>query len=271
MKDKYLPIGTICTLEKSPAKYMIIGYCNISYNNSISFNDYIAVDYPEGLLKQKTVGFNHNEIKNIDFMGYKDATYVDFNNVLNNKRIVEKAQELIKISGIPMKNEETISNSYVSKVDNSEEKNPFQHNDELGNAKESKGWSIFKDLEFDANGVVIADNRFKDETNIDNIELASSKPKISGGLVFDENGVVVADNREDEKPKEINGLTFDSKGTVIEDNRKSSQTKEINGLVFDANGVVVADNRYRENGKISGGLVFDEDGVVVADNRENNK
>lgn len=57
----------------------------------------------------------------------------------------------------------------------------------LNSYKEIKKVESINPVSDDANGVVVADNRYRENG------------KISGGLVFDEDGVVVADNRENNK------------------------------------------------------------------------
>ena len=58
MKEKYLPIGTVCTVKNNLKKYMIVGYYSIEYLKNMKIYDYIAYPYPEGLLlSDKTLFF----------------------------------------------------------------------------------------------------------------------------------------------------------------------------------------------------------------------
>ena len=58
---------------------MIIGYCPQGQDNKIF--DYSACTYPEGLISSdKTLAFNHNQIKQIVFMGLESDEQKDFNN-----------------------------------------------------------------------------------------------------------------------------------------------------------------------------------------------
>ena len=68
MNEKYLPIGSVVTLENATKKVMITGYLPIAENN-VTF-DYNACIFPEGILTMdKTLAFNHNQIKEINHIG----------------------------------------------------------------------------------------------------------------------------------------------------------------------------------------------------------
>ena len=81
MKEKYLPIGTVVTLKNATKKVMITGYLPMSEENKMF--DYNACTYPEGVLTaDKTLAFNHDQIDKIDFMGFEDDEYKNFDNSL---------------------------------------------------------------------------------------------------------------------------------------------------------------------------------------------
>ncbi len=87
MKEKFLPIGTVVLLEGATKKIMIIGYCPMGNDNKVF--DYSACTYPEGLISSdKTLAFNHNQIKQIVFMGLESEEQQNFSkqikNMLNN-------------------------------------------------------------------------------------------------------------------------------------------------------------------------------------------
>ena len=85
MIDKYLPIGTVCTLKGSNKKTMIVGFMSIEYNGNIKMYDYEGCAYPEGLLlKNRLISFKHSDIEKIDFLGYKDILHDKFNKILLN-------------------------------------------------------------------------------------------------------------------------------------------------------------------------------------------
>ncbi len=78
MKEKYLPIGTIVTLQGATKKIMIVGYCPMDNNKKVY--DYSACTYPEGIITaDKTLAFNHSQIASIDFMGFESQEQIDFN------------------------------------------------------------------------------------------------------------------------------------------------------------------------------------------------
>ncbi len=78
--DKYLPIGTVCTIKNHQKKVMIVGVFSVEYNGTVKMYDYRGCDYPEGLLlSNKMLSFNHSDIENIVYMGYKDEFYETFN------------------------------------------------------------------------------------------------------------------------------------------------------------------------------------------------
>lgn len=83
-KEKFLPIGTVVLLEDGQKEIMITSYCVMSkgevFNSDGSLNenvqdkvfDYGACLYPEGILDTDQVfAFDHDQIKEICFMGYE--------------------------------------------------------------------------------------------------------------------------------------------------------------------------------------------------------
>ena len=81
MKDKYLPIGSIVTINNTNKNVMIVGYYAIKYQNVVKMYDYVGISYPEGTLLDGNFAFNHTDIANILYEGYKDDSF----NVLNKK------------------------------------------------------------------------------------------------------------------------------------------------------------------------------------------
>lgn len=77
MKEKYLPIGSVVTLENATKRIMIIGYLPMGEDNKVF--DYSACTYPEGVLKpDKILAFNHSQIKEINFEGLSDTECTEF-------------------------------------------------------------------------------------------------------------------------------------------------------------------------------------------------
>ena len=67
--NKYLPIGSVCSIKDFNMDVMIVGYCfkkgNIKY-------DYIGVTHPAGLITEKNfVGFDIENIEKVLFKGYE--------------------------------------------------------------------------------------------------------------------------------------------------------------------------------------------------------
>lgn len=241
MENKFLPIGSVCSVKNATDKIMIAGYCGIHYNGNLHLKDYVAVKYPEGLLTPDVVYFDHEDIIRVEFMGFDDGSYKNLNNMLNKKDLSNWSKEVAEVKSIPMvestKKYEFDKNGYVIKVNESIDDNPFQKPIETEKTQPSE-WSIFKKIEFDENGVVVGAEY--------NTEDQSSEPN---GLVFDENGIIVADNRVKDKlpEQDLNGIIFDENGIVVADNRQAKkQEPQDGGLVFDENGIVIADNRVKE-------------------------
>ena len=69
---KYLPMGTIVILKKGTKKIMIFGRKQLSVEDGKEY-DYIAYLYPEGNIKKElAILFNHEDIKEVVYMGYID-------------------------------------------------------------------------------------------------------------------------------------------------------------------------------------------------------
>ncbi len=68
--EKYLPIGSVVLLKDATKKVMIIGFGSKDYGQNKTF-DYSACLYPEGLLtSDQILLFNHDQIKEISFIGF---------------------------------------------------------------------------------------------------------------------------------------------------------------------------------------------------------
>lgn len=79
MKDKFLPIGTVVTLNNVTKDLMIIGYSCMSGVNNVIF-DYSGCFYPEGMLTANTaIAFNHSNIKEVLFEGFRNEKFEKLN------------------------------------------------------------------------------------------------------------------------------------------------------------------------------------------------
>lgn len=84
MKEKYLPIGTICKIANNTKEVMIIGYLP-KPNGTNNVYDYAAVTFPEGLINTELIfGLNHNQITGISFEGYTTDESINFRGLINN-------------------------------------------------------------------------------------------------------------------------------------------------------------------------------------------
>jgi len=80
----YLPIGSIVLLKNNFTMYMISGYVNKNENGKI--NDYMGVPYPYGLISFDSLYFfDHKDIEEVLYIGYKDKDYEFLNKILNSK------------------------------------------------------------------------------------------------------------------------------------------------------------------------------------------
>ncbi len=236
MEEKYLPIGTICTLKGKNKKYMITGYYSVEFNGNLKINDYVGCVYPEGmLLPNQTLTFNHTDIENIDFMGFKNEEETKFMSILN--RLTGNISKSEKNKNTPF----LTSNSSYSKL-------LFDENGVVRIAEpvnEEKSNNL-DNIKFDENGTVISvennyvmDNPFHKEYK-ENIENSTNNTSnIFKNIEFDENGTVVSvEESNSENDLKLNEIKFDENGTVISVGRK--ELEQSNDYEFDENGTVIA-------------------------------
>ncbi len=245
MQNKYLPIGTVCTLKNGNRKIMIISYFSLEYNGNVKMYDYKGCVYPEGLLlPAQTVSFNHEDIATINFFGYQDVSYQIFNNTLILTQTGALDQRMLQ----PGENGTAISNGYRDKakfLDASSEPvptaNPFIVPTSTDDALQETLTQIPNDIfQFDENGVVVFDE-YQDKAELldtpsepapmEKPVVAPANPvpqeaaiKIPSSIfTFDENGVVTSDGSVPvEPPKEDSKETkysFDELGFVISENK----------------------------------------------------
>jgi len=98
MKEKFLPIGTVVLLKKGDKHMMITGYCGYPTNNVLNMvdgkltktpaekkmYDYCGCGYPEGILGANMASvFNHDDIKEVVFVGYETEDQKGLSDLLN--------------------------------------------------------------------------------------------------------------------------------------------------------------------------------------------
>ncbi|MDD6879380.1 MAG: DUF4176 domain-containing protein [bacterium] len=84
IKEKFLPIGTVCLLKGGTKRVMITGFCSISNDEQEKMYDYSGCMYPEGVLSSdQTALFDHDQIERVDFYGLIDDEEKTFKKNLN--------------------------------------------------------------------------------------------------------------------------------------------------------------------------------------------
>ncbi len=79
MRKGLLPIGTVVLLEGGTRKVMICGYSSKGDDDEKVY-DYNGCIFPEGFLENIYLLFNHDQIDEVCFIGYKTDEYEDYIN-----------------------------------------------------------------------------------------------------------------------------------------------------------------------------------------------
>ena len=82
MEEKFLPIGTVVQLKNEEKNAMITGYLVFSKDSKDKIYDYSGCAYPIGVKDDMTLGFNHDDIENVVYMGYVDEDQKRLNEFL---------------------------------------------------------------------------------------------------------------------------------------------------------------------------------------------
>ncbi len=73
-----LPLGSIVLPDKEEKRLMIIGYYPV-IDGQKEIKDYMGVLYPQGDLgPESRFGFNHEDIAEVFFRGYKNSDWSEF-------------------------------------------------------------------------------------------------------------------------------------------------------------------------------------------------
>lgn len=184
MEDKFLPIGSVVKLKNSEDKIMIVGYSAVEYHDGMEIYDYMGCSYPMGLLlNNKMCSFNHDDILECIFTGYKDEEYQVFNEKLNRDEIIddeltEALDDVAPVEEEPIK-EEVVSENFfdnsdsvpylfddVDEVDTmdipiSDEESPVGEDLDADivsvDAEDSTGEFKMPHYRFDENGIIISE------------------------------------------------------------------------------------------------------------------
>ena len=175
--ERFLPIGTICSVRGNNKLMMITGVFSVEYAGNVRMYDYSGCVYPEGmLLRNKICSFNHADIERIQHLGYVTDEYRNFNAMLNRNR--DEAEELrttdvlsnieFDENGVVVydpvvsvhSSDDFSQTAFNNLIDRQEIENPFRPIpkaiDNKVDQNDTENWSIFKSIEFDENGVVIS-------------------------------------------------------------------------------------------------------------------
>ncbi|MBE6155820.1 MAG: DUF4176 domain-containing protein [Firmicutes bacterium] len=275
MEEKYLPIGTIVTLNNNSKKVMITGYYSLEYQNVVKIYDYSGCFYPEGLLvKNSVLSFNHSDIGSIVDMGYKDESFNILNRNLNNQQDASQKDLATTSTFVNVKFDANGVVVYDELSDmkkapevvfgNSDIQNPFQKTKEIAPRLETEAPKVANTFKFDENGIVI-----QDDTAIQNIEEIESNFKYT----FDANGVVIAEESTNQsQPVETpnNQYKFSSDGVVIEEsnlelpNLNLAAHEKKTQYTFSPDGTVLSEGDAKSAEK-KPNYQFNADGIVIAE------
>jgi hypothetical protein len=246
MDKEYLPIGSVCILYKNDIKVMVTGYLLPRYDEGFRIFKYSGLPYPDGVLKNREILFDDQDIKEVNFEGFKDDEYNKLNEKLTSIKIDELNEKFENVNdnnAIKYKFDENGTVIGVEGEEDSEYENPFNSYKEESEVKTQKTnedtseWPIFnKNYKFDENGTVIG------------VEGEEETPETEEGTTeykFDENGIVIGVEGEEETPETEEGTTeykFDENGIVIgvEGEEETPETEEgTTEYKFDENGTVI--------------------------------
>lgn len=195
MENKFLPIGTVCTIKGNTNKIMIVGFLSLDYNGNLNVSDYKGCIYPNGLFSSSgTISFNHNDIENIEYIGYKTKLHENLNMNLSNASIVELVKQSTKNNVTNKyvfdKNGVIIMDNSVSNENDNLSNNVTNFNNPFAIQYEGVKQNMETNFKFDENGIIIDDNSTNNNSNDD----SNSGSNDSLNYQFDENGMIVEEN-----------------------------------------------------------------------------
>ena len=255
MQIRYLPIGSVCSIDNSNNKYMVIGYKKNDY-------DFVSVLYPDGYLNNENfIYFNEGQVNEIYSLGYKDEYGIMFSKKMNIEETpldepqsgdVEEPQEEI----VPSQSDST--SPYV-----------FDENGTViavNEPKQEVSASVEESTSpyiFDENGTIIGVNEPKQEVSA---PVEEDKGIFASPYIFDENGVVI----------DINNSNTEKTETVEENDVSSDDSKIIKGdsrYIFNEEGMVIAVKPEESKEEVTASVeesaspyIFDENGTIIGVN-----
>ena len=87
-KVEYLPLGSIVIVSGGIRKYVIVARgLQVNINGEAKFFDYGACRYPEGMMGDQLMYFQHSDIRKVVYQGFSDE---------DDKMMVENIQKAIE-------------------------------------------------------------------------------------------------------------------------------------------------------------------------------
>ena len=96
--ERFLPVGSIVILEGGDQPILVTGY--LIFKKGVAAQerkmfDYGACYYPEGIVDfNSSIGFNHENIKEVLHLGYVNDAQKEFSNLMNEK--YEEVAKMVK-------------------------------------------------------------------------------------------------------------------------------------------------------------------------------
>lgn len=258
MENKFLPIGSVCTLKGKNKKVMITGYYSVEFNGNLKIDDYQGCAYPEGLLLPEFVcNFNHSDIEKVDFVGYKNDDQNKFNALLN--KLTSNDEDNVKNDEWSLAS----SQSYSKLL--------FDENGVVVLAEPLPTKEVKNNLKFDENGFVIEDgnskveNPFYKEYTDENPVKNDSNSDIFNKYKFDENGILLSVEDNEKVENKLNKIEFDENGIVV----SAGEQKSTPQYKFDENGILISveEENLEETEELKEykpEYEFDENGILVS-------
>lgn len=81
----FLPVGSVVIIKGNVRKIMVVARGVMTkINDEMMLFDYGAVLYPDGLINEKIIYFNHKDIHSVVFKGFEDSDEILMRENINN-------------------------------------------------------------------------------------------------------------------------------------------------------------------------------------------